>query len=78
MTSDGSALEERIRLLKQQLQQKKEEMKKFQTEQRRKKKDSLRQQEEWLKKKVEVWELDLIHGHLKITVCHRPFPYISA
>ena len=54
MTSDGSALEERIRLLKKQLQQKKEEMKKFQNEQKRKKKAVLRQQEEQLKKKLEV------------------------
>ena len=54
MTSDGSGVEERIKLLKQQLQQKKEEMKKFQNEQKRKKKAILRQQEEQLKRKLEV------------------------
>lgn len=54
MTSDGSGLEDRIRLLKLQLQQKKEEMKRFQTEQKRKKKEVLRQQEEQLKRKLEV------------------------
>jgi lipid II:glycine glycyltransferase (peptidoglycan interpeptide bridge formation enzyme) len=54
MTSDGSGLEERIKLLKLQLQQKKEEMKRFQTEQKRKKKEVLRQQEEQLKRKLEV------------------------
>ena len=54
MTSDGSGLEERIRLLKLQLQQEKEEMKRFQTEQKRKKKEVLRQQEEQLKRKLEV------------------------
>lgn len=53
-TSDGSDLEERIKLLKLQLQQKKEEMKRFQTEQKRKKKEILRQQEEQLKRKLEV------------------------
>ena len=50
MTSDGSGLEERIRLLKLQLQ----EMKRFQTEQKRKKKEILRQQEQQLKRKLEV------------------------
>ena len=54
MTSDGSGLEERIRLLKLQLQQKKDEMKRFETEQKRKKKEILRQQEEQLKRKLEV------------------------
>ena len=54
VTSDGSGLEERIRLLKLQLHQKKEEMKRFQTEQKRKKKAALRQQEEQLKRKLEV------------------------
>ena len=62
MTSDGSGLEERIRLLTLQLQQKKEEMKRFQTEQKRKKKEILRQQEEQLKRKLEV------SGHLTVGV----------
>ena len=54
MTSDGSGLEERIKILTLQLQQQKEEMKRFETEQKRKRKEALRKQEEQLKRKLEV------------------------
>ncbi len=54
MTSTGSSLEARIRVLKEQLRQRKEEVKGVQNEQRRKKKAILKQQEEQLKKRLEV------------------------
>ena len=53
-TSDGSVIEERIRVLKERLRQRKEEVKIVQIEQKRKKKAILRQQEEQLKKRLEV------------------------
>lgn len=53
-TSDGSVIEERIRVLKERLRQRKEEVKRVQSEQKRKKKAILRQQEEQLKKRLEV------------------------
>ena len=54
VTSGGSALESRIKTLKEQLRQRKEEMKRLQAEQRRKKRELLHQQEAKLMRKLEV------------------------
>lgn len=54
VTSDGSAIEARIRSLKQQLRQRQKEVKRVRNEQNRKKKEKLKQHEIQLKKKLEV------------------------
>lgn len=57
ITSEGSAIEARIRLLQLQLTQRKDEMKRARNEHNRKKKAMLKRQEEQLKKKLEVSHL---------------------
>lgn len=57
MTSDGSAIEARIRSLKQQLRQRQKEVQRVKNEQNRKRKAKLKQEEEQLKKKLEVCSL---------------------
>ena len=54
VTSDGSAIEARIRSLKQQLRQRQKEVKRVRNEQNRKRKAKLKQHEEQLKKRLEV------------------------
>lgn len=54
VTSEGSAIEARIRSLKQQIRQRQREEKRVRNEKNRKRKAMLKQHEEQLKKKLEV------------------------
>ena len=56
VTSDGSAIEARIRLLQKQLLEKQAEAKRVTNEKNRRRKERLRKRELELKTELEVWE----------------------